>query len=86
MRPLERLTHRVSVRSGIIVLAAIVVLALSSTSCRRVGRFVIAASVVGKAGRTQRRTMITSTFSRFRTNRGARSQLRHSCAAALTER
>jgi Epoxide hydrolase N terminus len=47
MKPLERLTHRVSVRSGIIVLAAIVVLALSSTSVRRVGRSVLAANVVG---------------------------------------
>jgi hypothetical protein len=47
MKPLERLPPRVSVRSGIIVCAAIVVLALSSTSARRVGLSVIAASVVG---------------------------------------
>jgi peptide-methionine (S)-S-oxide reductase len=47
MKPLERLTHRVSVRSGTIVCAAIVVLALSSTSARRVGLSVNAASVVG---------------------------------------
>ena len=37
MKPLERLTHRVTFRSGIIVFAAMVVLALSSTSARRVG-------------------------------------------------
>jgi pimeloyl-ACP methyl ester carboxylesterase len=47
MKPLERLTHRVSVRSGIFVLAAIMVLAVSSTSARRVGRSAIGASVVG---------------------------------------
>jgi len=36
MKPLERLTHIVRFRSGIIVFAAMVVLALSSTSARRV--------------------------------------------------
>jgi hypothetical protein len=47
MKPLERLTHRVTFRTGIIVFAAMVVLALSSTSARRVGLAAIAASVVG---------------------------------------
>jgi pimeloyl-ACP methyl ester carboxylesterase len=47
MKPFERLTHRVTFRSGIIVFAAMVVLALSSTSARRVGFAIIAASVVG---------------------------------------
>jgi pimeloyl-ACP methyl ester carboxylesterase len=46
MKPLERLTHRVSFRTGIIVFAAMVVLAISSMSARRVGLAVIAASVV----------------------------------------
>jgi hypothetical protein len=45
MNPLGRLAHRVSFRSGVMVFAAMVVLALSSTSARRVGRAVIAASV-----------------------------------------
>jgi pimeloyl-ACP methyl ester carboxylesterase len=47
MKPLERLTHRVTFRTGIIIFAAMVVLALSSTSARRLGLAVIAASVVG---------------------------------------
>src|SRR5262249_38598540 len=47
MKPLERPTHRVSFRTGMIVFAAMVVLALSSTSGRRVGLAVLAASVVG---------------------------------------
>ena len=36
MKPLERLTHRVSFRTGIIVFGAMTCLALSSTSARRV--------------------------------------------------
>jgi pimeloyl-ACP methyl ester carboxylesterase len=47
MKPIERLTHRFTFRTGIIVFAAMVVLALSSTSARRVGLAAIAASVVG---------------------------------------
>jgi pimeloyl-ACP methyl ester carboxylesterase len=48
MKPLERLTHRVDSRNEIIVLAAaMVVFALSSTPPRRVGLAIIAASVVG---------------------------------------
>jgi hypothetical protein len=47
MKPLERLTRRVNFRTGIIVFAAMVVLALSSTAARRVGLAVTAASVGG---------------------------------------
>jgi len=47
MKPLEQLTHRSRFRTGIIVFAAMVVLALSSTSARRAGLAVMAASVVG---------------------------------------
>ena len=47
MKPLDRLTNRVGFRTGIIVFAAMVVLALSSTSARRVGLAVVPASVVG---------------------------------------
>jgi hypothetical protein len=47
MKPLERLTHRVTFRSGTIVVAATMVLALPSTSARRVGLDVLAATVIG---------------------------------------
>jgi hypothetical protein len=47
MKPLERLTHRVIFRSGIIVVAATMVLALSSTSARHVRLDVLAATVIG---------------------------------------
>ena len=47
MKPLERLTHRVIVRSGIIVVAATMVLALSSTAARHVGLNALAATVIG---------------------------------------
>src|SRR5262245_19151285 len=47
MKPFERLTARVTFRTGIIIFAATVVLALASTSARRVGLAVIAAGVVG---------------------------------------
>jgi pimeloyl-ACP methyl ester carboxylesterase len=47
MKPLERLTHRVIFRSAIIVVAATMVLALSSTSARHVGLDVLAATVIG---------------------------------------
>jgi hypothetical protein len=47
MKQRERLSHAVTFRTGIIVLAAIVVLALSSTPARRVGLAASAASVVG---------------------------------------
>ena len=47
MKPLERSTHRVIFRSGIIVVAATMVLALSSTSARHVGLAVLAATVIG---------------------------------------
>src|SRR5215208_5650400 len=47
MKPLERSTHRVILRSGIIVVAATMVLALSSTSARHVGFDVLGAIVIG---------------------------------------
>ena len=47
MKPLDRLTHRVIFRSGIIVVAATMVLALSATSARHVGLDVLAATVIG---------------------------------------
>src|SRR5215204_4320961 len=46
MKPLERLTHRVTFRSGLIVVAVTTVLALSSTSARRVGIDVLAATAI----------------------------------------
>ena len=49
MKPLERLTQHIIFRRGIIVVAAIVVLALSSTSAHRVGLVALAATVVGIA-------------------------------------
>jgi pimeloyl-ACP methyl ester carboxylesterase len=49
MKRLEHLTHHVTFRSGIIVVAAMMVLALSSTSARRVGVAALAATVVGIA-------------------------------------
>ena len=51
MKPLERLTHRLSVRTGIIVFGAMTCLALSSTSARRAGFLVLAATAVGAASR-----------------------------------
>lgn len=47
MKPLERLTHRVTFRAGIIVCAATMVLALSATSARRVGPAMQAAAAAG---------------------------------------
>jgi Epoxide hydrolase N terminus len=47
MNRLEQLTHHVTFRSGIIVVAAMMVLALSSTPARRVGAAALAATVVG---------------------------------------
>ena len=52
MKRLERLTHRVSFRSGIIVFGAMACLALSSTSGRRAGFVVLAATAVGAASAT----------------------------------
>jgi pimeloyl-ACP methyl ester carboxylesterase len=49
MKRLERLTHRVSFRTGVIVVGAMTCLALSSTSARRVGPPVLAATTVGAA-------------------------------------
>jgi pimeloyl-ACP methyl ester carboxylesterase len=46
MKPLDRLSHAVTFRTGIIVFGTLLVLALSSTSARRVGLAVVAASVV----------------------------------------
>ena len=43
----ERLTHRVTFRTGIIVVATTMVLALWSTSARRVGLAVLADNVLG---------------------------------------
>lgn len=49
MKPLERLTQHISVRAGIIVSAAIIVLALASTSAQRLGPLMSATSAVGIA-------------------------------------
>jgi hypothetical protein len=51
MKRLEQLTHHVTVRTGIIVVAAMMVLALLSISARRVGMAALAATVVGMASR-----------------------------------
>jgi hypothetical protein len=47
MKPGDRSTHPVTLRSGLIVVAAMMVLVLSSMSARRVERAVSGASVVG---------------------------------------
>jgi pimeloyl-ACP methyl ester carboxylesterase len=47
MKPLEQLTRRVTVRSGIIVIAAMIVCAFSSTSARRLGVAAMAATAIG---------------------------------------
>jgi pimeloyl-ACP methyl ester carboxylesterase len=47
MKPLERLKPRLSVRTGLIVFGAMTCLALSSTSARRPGLVVLAATAVG---------------------------------------
>lgn len=49
MKRFERLTHRVTFGSGIIVVVAVMVFAFSSTSARRVGLAALAATVVGMA-------------------------------------
>src|SRR6476646_2241546 len=49
MKRLEQLTNHVTVRTGIIVVAAMIVVALSSTSARRVGVAALAATFVGVA-------------------------------------
>jgi pimeloyl-ACP methyl ester carboxylesterase len=49
MKRLEQLTHYVTLRNGIIVVAAMIVLALLPTSARRVGVAALAATVVGMA-------------------------------------
>jgi pimeloyl-ACP methyl ester carboxylesterase len=49
MKRLVQLTRRVTFRSGVIAAAAMMVLALSSTSARRVGVVALAATVVGLA-------------------------------------
>lgn len=49
MKPLERLTQRISVRAGIIVSATTIVLALASTSAQRVEPLMSAATAVGIA-------------------------------------
>ena len=46
MKPVERLNRHVTVRAGLFVIAAVVVLALSSTSGRRLGLTVLAATAV----------------------------------------
>jgi pimeloyl-ACP methyl ester carboxylesterase len=51
MKSLERLAHRVSFRTGIIVFGAMTCLALSSTSARRAGLLVLVATAVGAASR-----------------------------------
>src|SRR5512145_2250462 len=52
MKPLERLTHRASFRTGIIVLGAMMCLALSSTSALRMALAVLAATAIGGASAT----------------------------------
>jgi len=52
MKPLERLTQRISVRAGIIVSAAMIVLALASTSAQRMGPLTNATTAVGIAAAT----------------------------------
>jgi pimeloyl-ACP methyl ester carboxylesterase len=47
MKRFERLSHRATLRHGMIVVGAMMVLGLSSTSARRVGLALLAASVVG---------------------------------------
>ena len=47
MKLLERLTHRVTVGRGIIVMAAVIVLAFMSTSARRLGVAAMAATAIG---------------------------------------
>jgi pimeloyl-ACP methyl ester carboxylesterase len=49
MKPLERPTHRVSFRTAIILFGALTCLALASTSARRAGFVVLAATAVGAA-------------------------------------
>src|SRR5262245_55258074 len=49
MQPLERLTHRVSFRTGAIVFGAMTCLALSSTPAPRAGLLVLAPNAVGAA-------------------------------------
>src|SRR6187431_1753986 len=49
MKPLKQLTRHVTVRSGIIVTAVIIVLAFSSTSARRLGVAALAATAIGMA-------------------------------------
>jgi Family of unknown function (DUF6130) len=52
MKPIERLTQGISVRAGIIVSAAMIVLALPSTSAQRVGPLMNATTAVGIAAAT----------------------------------
>ena len=49
MKPLGQFTHHVIVRRGIVVLAAMIVLTLFSTSARRLGLAALAATVLGVA-------------------------------------
>ena len=49
MKPLERPTHRVASRAGIIVFAAMMVLVLSSASARRAGSLMSAAATAAAA-------------------------------------
>jgi len=52
MKPFEQLTRRVTVRSGIIVIAAMIVFAFSSASARRLGVAAMAATAIGIASTT----------------------------------
>jgi len=52
MKRFERLTDRVTLRSGIIIVAAMMVLALSATAPRRAGIAVLAATAVGATSAT----------------------------------
>src|SRR5215203_1242599 len=52
MKRFKRLTDRVTLRSGIIVVAAMMVLTLSATTARRIGVAVLAATAVGATSAT----------------------------------
>jgi epoxide hydrolase-like protein len=84
MKPFERLSDALTFRRGIIVIVAIVVLALSSESARRVGLAVLAATVVGVPSATVAAAENTSTAIRpfeFQASKDALVDLRRRIAA-----
>jgi pimeloyl-ACP methyl ester carboxylesterase len=69
MKPLERLTHRASFRTGIIVLVAMMCFALSPASARRLASAVLAATAIGGASATPAAAKTNDTAIRpFRVN------------------